>query len=169
VRAELRDALSALADGEVADPRLVAEALLEPDAAALMVTLAEARANLRDATSEPGDGFAERVERLLAAQQRSALLLFRRLTPALYAGLGLTAGALLGAMLVPAERLPSPVPVRAGGGHRGAPGPAPVRPGVRRAARRPAGHRAKDRAAAAPQRLPLRGRAQLARGELGST
>jgi hypothetical protein len=113
VRAELRDALSALADGEVADPRLVAEALLEPDAAALMVTLAEARANLRDATSEPGDGFAERVERLLAAQQRSALLLFRRLTPALYAGLGLTAGALLGAMLVPAERLPSPVPVRA--------------------------------------------------------
>ena len=102
MRAELREALSALADGEPADPQLVAEALLEPGAAALIVTLAEARATLRDTLSEPGVGFSTRVERALAADGRSGRLVIRRFTPALYAGLGLAAGLLVGMVMPPA-------------------------------------------------------------------
>jgi hypothetical protein len=102
VRPELRDALSALADGEVADPDLVAEALLEPDAPALIVTLAEARAHLRDTTSEPSAALSASVEQALAAHgRRPALVLLRTFTPALYAGLGLTAGILVGVLLAP--------------------------------------------------------------------
>lgn len=102
MRADLRDALSALADGEVADPQLVAEALLEPDAATLIITLAEARATLRDTTSQPSPSFTVRVEQALPAKSRSALVVFKRVTPALYAGLGLTAGILVGVLMAPA-------------------------------------------------------------------
>jgi hypothetical protein len=111
VRAELRDALSALSDGEVADPQLVAEALLEPDAATLIVTLAEARASLRDSTGEPSDAFSARVQQALAAEGRPGLVLVRRFTPALCAGLGLTAGILVGVMFAPAGTAPAPATV----------------------------------------------------------
>ena len=108
MRAELRDALSALADGEVADPHLVAEALLEPDAAALIVTLAEARATLRDTTSQPTDAFSIRVEATLAKETRPAFLVVRKITPGLYAGLGLAAGVMVGVLLAPAGTQPPP-------------------------------------------------------------
>jgi negative regulator of sigma E activity len=108
VRADLRDALSALADGEVADPQLVAEALLEPDAATLIVTLAEARATLRDTTSQPADAVSIRIERALARDTRPALVVIRKVTPALYAGLALAAGVLVGVLLAPAGTQPTP-------------------------------------------------------------
>jgi hypothetical protein len=135
VRAELRDALSALADGEVADPQLVAEALLEPEAAALIVTVAETRARLRDSTSEPGPAFSARVERAMAAESRRAIVLVRRAAPVLYAGLGLTAGILVGVLIGPggASQLPMvigppPAPVAAIAAPPPMPSPPPAGP-----------------------------------------
>jgi negative regulator of sigma E activity len=97
----LRDALSALGDGEAVDPDLVAEALLEPDAATLIVTLAETRFTLRDTSSEPSAAFSVRVEQALTLERRHRLLVVKRLAPAVCAGLGLTAGLLVGVWLSP--------------------------------------------------------------------
>ena len=109
MRADLRDALSALADGEAADPDLVAEALLEPDATMLIVTLAEARFTLRDTSSEPSGSFSERVEQALTLERWSRFLVVKRLAPAVYAGLGLTAGLLVGVWLSPLATGRTPV------------------------------------------------------------
>ena len=116
MRADLRDALSALADGEAVEPDLVAEALLEPDAATLIVTLAETRFTLRDMSSEPSRSFSERVEQALTFERRSRLLVMKRMAPAVYTGLGLTAGLLVGVWLLPLAAgrplvEPSPGPV----------------------------------------------------------
>jgi negative regulator of sigma E activity len=105
----LRDALSALADGELAEPDLVAEALLEPDATTLIVTLAETRYTLRDTSSEPSGSFSERVERALTLERGSRLLVIKRLAPAVCAGLGLTAGLLVGVWLSPLATGRAPV------------------------------------------------------------
>jgi hypothetical protein len=110
VRADLHEALSALADGEVADPERVAEALGEPDAALLLVTLAEARLRLRDTTSEPSADFARRVARTMSDGRRPVLLVMRRFTPALYAGLGLAAGILVSVFVMPGA-VSSPPPI----------------------------------------------------------
>ena len=116
MRVDLRDALSALADGEAVDPDLVAEALLEPDATTLIVTLAETRFTLRDTSSEPSGAFSERVEQALTLERRPRLLVVKRLGPAVCAGLGLTAGLLVGVWLLP---------MAAGRGPASVPGPVP--------------------------------------------
>lgn len=116
MRTDLRDALSALADGEMVEPDLVAEALLEPDAATLIVTLAETRYTLRDTSGEPSASFSARVEQALALERRHGLLAVNRLAPVVCAGLGLTAGLLVGVWLAPLATgrgpvAPSPGPV----------------------------------------------------------
>jgi negative regulator of sigma E activity len=105
----LRDALSALADGEVVEPDLVAEALLDPDATTLIVTLAETRYTLRDTSSEPSGAFSERVEQALTLERRSRFLVVKRMAPAVCAGLGLTAGLLVGVWLSPLATGRAPV------------------------------------------------------------
>jgi negative regulator of sigma E activity len=112
----LREALSALADGEVVEPDLVAEALLEPDATTLIVTLAETRFELRDTSGEPSGSFSERVEQALTLERRSRFLVVKRMAPAVCAGLGLTAGLLVGVWLSPLATGRGPV----------APAPGPV-------------------------------------------
>jgi hypothetical protein len=105
----LREALSALADGEVVEPDLVAEALLEPDATTLIVTLAETRFELRDTSGEPSGSFSERVEQALTLERRSRFLVVKRMAPAVCAGLGLTAGLLVGVWLSPLATGRAPV------------------------------------------------------------
>jgi len=114
MRPECWDALSALCDGEVVEPDLVREALLDRQAAGFLVAIAETRAALCDESDEPSPAFDARMLQAFARLESKGVLgVVRRLTqrPArmviLGTAAGLVAGLLTGALVAPRMLAPT--------------------------------------------------------------
>jgi hypothetical protein len=97
------EALSALIDGEIADPTVLDEALRDPQAPQYLVNAARLRVELRD-TTVPGSGLRNRVEAALSASSRRGARRHRLFTFAAAVALAvaaLAAGMQLGGRVGP--------------------------------------------------------------------
>ena len=114
MKPECWDALSELCDGEVVEPDLIREALLDRQATAFLVAIAETRAALCDEADVPSPAFDARMAREFARLEHKGLsAVVRRLThPSartvlLGTAAGLIAGLLTGALVVPRMLAPT--------------------------------------------------------------
>jgi hypothetical protein len=122
------ETLSAMVDGEVVDPAVLAEALADPRAANVLVELAAWRLQLRHDTSRPGDEFYASMARTLRPSPLRSFVTSPLVSRSLAAGL-VIAAALLGFTLRPmvepslqhAGRLVAPITTNPVPSHASAP------------------------------------------------
>jgi len=98
--------LSRFFDGETVDPRLLAEALAQPDAAHYLTECAALRTLARDDEAPPSEGFYERTRSILTPGATSRSIWRWLIQPALAASLVLV-GAALGSEYA-TRRVPAP-------------------------------------------------------------
>jgi hypothetical protein len=99
MRPEYGELLSAFVDGECVDPGALAEALTDPEAAAMLVSIAQVRSEIRSDASQPSPAFYHRMEAALQPRGIRRLLAIRP-SVSWPITIGMTAAALATGMLV---------------------------------------------------------------------
>jgi hypothetical protein len=107
MRPEYGELLSAFVDGECVDPGALAEALTDPEAAAMLVSIAQVRSEIRSDASQPSPAFYHRMEAALQPRGIRRLLAVRP-SVSWPITIGMTAAALATGILVAPRVGPAP-------------------------------------------------------------